>query len=435
MQFWVRTPVYVSAVMAVLVLAGSIVCVKCAGAAISATGKNDPGEVVADEFAGQSVALLFAVGCGEPIVVTAITGFLLFRLFDISKPWPIRRLEKLPGGWGVLADDLLAGVYAGIVLLVCLRFGAVQFVSESLDFSDGRLNVIKAAVLGVVQGFTEFLPVSSSGHLVLFETLFKLDPETPQMLLFDLAVHVGTVGAIFIVFRRSITAFVRNILRSGKYLTFGRAGQAEKEAARHRYGLPAGIAQIYKKSPSVRLLILAVFVTLITGACGLTFKKYFEAAFGHLKVVAAMWAITGTVLLVTDARKRTRLGLRRFGFLQAAIVGLAQAVAIMPGISRSGATICAAILVGLHRRWAVEFSFLIAIPAILGATLLEVVKDSAAISADVTVSVLVSGAAAAAICGVLALKVLIKASRGAKLKVFGFYCYILALAVLVYLWV
>jgi undecaprenyl-diphosphatase len=194
--------------------------------------------------------------------------------------------------------------------------------------------------------------------------------------------------------------------------------------------------QIYKKSPSVRLLILAVFVTLITGACGLTFKKYFEAAFGHLKVVAAMWAITGTVLLVTDARKRTRLGLRRFGFRQAAIVGLAQAVAIMPGISRSGATICAAILVGLHRRWAVEFSFLIAIPAILGATLLEVLNNSAVISAqNVTASVLVSGAAAAAICGVLALKVLIKASRDAKLKVFGFYCYILALAVLVYLWV
>jgi len=107
--------------MAVLALAGSVVCVKFTPAVIAATGKTDPREVVADEFAGQAVTFLFiAIGPISNIWVAGLLGFLLFRFFDILKPWPIRRLEKLPEGWGVLLDDLLAGVFAGIASLVCL---------------------------------------------------------------------------------------------------------------------------------------------------------------------------------------------------------------------------------------------------------------------------------------------------------------------------
>jgi len=114
--------VLVCAVMGVFVVAGSVVCVKCAPAAIAATGKIDPGEVVADEFAGQAVTLLsvpfvmaggFTVG---QIWAVAGIGFLIFRILDIAKPWPIRKLEKLPQGWGILADDLLAGVFGAIIL-------------------------------------------------------------------------------------------------------------------------------------------------------------------------------------------------------------------------------------------------------------------------------------------------------------------------------
>jgi len=108
-------------------LAGSLVCVQFAPAAIAATGKNDPGEVVADEFAGQAVTFLFSpflgmgAATGRQILITAFMGFVLFRLFDIFKPWPIRKLEKYPAGWGILADDLLAGVFAWIVLQICIR--------------------------------------------------------------------------------------------------------------------------------------------------------------------------------------------------------------------------------------------------------------------------------------------------------------------------
>jgi len=114
--------VLVSIVMAVFVVAGSVVCVKYAPAAIAATGKSDPGEVVADEVAGQAVTLL-----SVPLVMTveftagqiwtvAGMGFLIFRILDIAKPQPIRKLEKLPQGWGILADDLLAGVFGAVIL-------------------------------------------------------------------------------------------------------------------------------------------------------------------------------------------------------------------------------------------------------------------------------------------------------------------------------
>ncbi len=107
-------------VMAGLALAGSVVCVKCAPATIAATGRPDPGEVVADEFAGQAVTFFLApfLAAGTTWLV-ALLGFVLFRLFDIFKPWPIQKLEKLPAGWGILADDLLAGVYAMAALQIC----------------------------------------------------------------------------------------------------------------------------------------------------------------------------------------------------------------------------------------------------------------------------------------------------------------------------
>ena len=384
------------------------------------TGRKDPQEVVADEVAGQAVTFLFIVPflsaftTGQICTTTAL-GFLLFRLFDISKPWPIRKLEKYRQGWGILADDLLAGIYGGIALIICYKTGLIDFIGRSCACYDGSsIDMLHAVILGVVQGLTEFLPVSSSGHLVLFENIFKFDPETPAMLLFDLCVHVGTVAAIFIVFRKSISDFVKNLLTSGKY------GKSPIE--------------IYRRSPSVHILALAMLVTALTGVVGLKLEKYFSAARGSLTVVAFMWFITGTLLLITDRRKKTRLGLRQFGVLAAIIVALAQSAAIMPGISRSGATICAAILVGLHRRWAVEFSFFIAIPAILGAALIQTIKDFAEISSGgLPIVPVLAGSVAAAVTGILALKLLIKTSRSANLKYFAFYCYLLGGFVLIYM--
>jgi phosphatidylglycerophosphatase A len=113
-------------VMVVLALGGSVICVVCAPSSIAATGKADPGEVVADEIAGQAItfALAGAFISGPVWWAPAVGGFFLFRLFDVIKPCPARRLEKLPQGWGILADDLFAGLYAAIALVLCLRLWA-----------------------------------------------------------------------------------------------------------------------------------------------------------------------------------------------------------------------------------------------------------------------------------------------------------------------
>jgi phosphatidylglycerophosphatase A len=113
--------------MIVLFIAGSIVCVKLSDAAVAATGKHDPHEVVADEVAGQALTflampLLMHSSSGSQIVTIVVLGFFLFRLFDTVKPWPSYRLEELPAGWGILADDIMAGVYAGITLLIAAKF-------------------------------------------------------------------------------------------------------------------------------------------------------------------------------------------------------------------------------------------------------------------------------------------------------------------------
>jgi len=112
-----------SITMVIIAAAASVVCVKFAPAVIEATGRKDPREVVVDEVAGQAVAFLgISAAGGKAILITTLVGFLLFRLLDIVKPWPCKRLEKLPAGWGILADDLAAGLYAMIVLQICLRF-------------------------------------------------------------------------------------------------------------------------------------------------------------------------------------------------------------------------------------------------------------------------------------------------------------------------
>ncbi|MDD5459799.1 MAG: phosphatidylglycerophosphatase A [Phycisphaerae bacterium] len=402
-----------AAAMAMLVLIASIVCVCFSPAVIKTTGRKDPGEVVVDEVAGQAVFfLIIAALANTSLLVTAGAGFILFRIFDIIKPWPIRKLEKFPAGWGILADDLAAGVYAAIAFLILQKLSFLTFFLGLFE-TNGQMNVFFAAFLGAVQGLTEFLPVSSSGHLVLFENLFKFDPEQPQMLLFDLAVHVGTVLAILVVFRRSITAFFANLVKSKQYIKTP--------------------LLMYRESPSVHIAFLAIITTGVTGILGIAFKDYLESARGSLLTVALMWLITGTLLLITDKRKKTRIGLRQFGITAAVIVGLAQAAAIMPGISRSGATICAAILLGLHRRWSVEYSFLLAIPAIVAAALVQTIQDFELIrSAALPASVIVAGVISAFVVGIIALKLLIKLVRRSSLKLFAVYCYILAVFVFVY---
>lgn len=400
---WVNIPV-----MALVAAAGCWWCIRYSPQMIEETGRKDPSQVVIDEVAGQAVTLLMVAFLAPGnICMNAGLAFVLFRLFDIVKCWPMSRLEKLPAGWGILADDLAAGVLAGAVFYIAYFTGLVDWAADIWACQGSPLNGTSAAVLGLVQGLTEFLPVSSSGHLVLFEDLLPdIDPDSPHMLMFDLAIHVGTVGAIAVVYYKSFGAMLGNLFKSIPDI-----------------GSPV---KLYKKSPSVHILVAALVTTAVTFVLYKLFEEPLESA-RKLPLVAGMWAVTGTLLLVTDMRTRARMSLREFGFVAAIVVGVAQAAAILPGISRSGATICTAILLGLHRRWAIEYSFLIGIPAILGGAVITFAQEFGGIDpASLPIPALIIGMLTAFVSGVGALKILIKSSRKRKLKYFAFYCWILS---------
>jgi undecaprenyl-diphosphatase len=403
-------------VMAFFLLAGSWVCIQYAPALIAATGKKDPQRIVVDEVAGQSVVMLFIalLGRGDICVLTAM-GFVLFRLFDILKPWPCKQLEKLPAGLGILADDLMAGVWASAAAGIFIFTKDYFAGAEAYLAPEAAAGGFYAVLLGVAQGLTEFLPVSSSGHLVLLEHFLpSLDPENEEMLLFDLALHVATVGSILIVFRTAIRRFCVSLFSIGQY-----------------GGLKPGV--LYRKNAAIRFCVLAIVSTVVTAICYKLFKDPLESA-RKLPVLAVTWAVTAVMLLITDQQTKSRRGLRDIGIGFAIIVGIAQSVAILPGISRSGATICTAILLGLHRRWAIEYSFLISIPAILGGALLQLLKQGEVhLSGGLPASFILIGMISALIAGILSLKWLVRASRKRKLKPFALYCLLLSLFVLFYL--
>jgi len=404
----------IAAFMTMMVLFGAVVCLRFAPAVVAQLKQDDPGEVVADEWAGQAVVFLGGVMlAGEASLAMMLAGFGLFRLFDILKPWPIRRCERLSGGVGILADDIVAGLMASVVLVISWKLGLGDFLGRHLRLSS-ELNIFTAVALGSVQGLTEFLPVSSDGHLVLLQWLFGFQQEeSGPMLLFDLMVHVGTVASILIVMRNDIISWLRRLVQSGRY------GQT--------------IQQVYRRSAAVRILVLAVVADIVTAAVYLVFRHSLESSRGMNLMLAGGWAITGVLLVLTDQRRKSRVGLRDFGMVAAAWVGFAQAIAILPSVSRSGTTICAAILLGLHRRWAVEFSFLAGVPLMLAASAKEVYENIDAIrSGQLNGWAYGAGMAAACIVGIFALKLLITAARRAKLRYFAYYCLALATLVAVY---
>ncbi len=270
------------------------------------------------------------------------------------------------------------------------------------------LTYIKAIIMGILQGLTEFLPVSSSGHLVMIQHFWKFNPESPELILFDLAVHVGTVASILFYYRRSFARFTGGLIRD------------VGDFNRLQIGIPW------------RFAILALAATFSTGVIYVISKKTIEDAFENHNFVSILWLVTAGLLLLTDRKYKTTRRVRQFTIGCALIVGVAQGFAILPGISRSGSTICVCLLLGLHRRWAGEFSFLIGVIAILGAALIKGMEFMALENTSMPWGPVVAGAIVSAITGFMALSLLIWAVRKAKLKIFAIYLVIASVVSLVY---
>jgi undecaprenyl-diphosphatase len=263
-------------------------------------------------------------------------------------------------------------------------------------------------ILGIIQGLTEFLPVSSSGHLALTQRLMDLDPDTNALIVFDLAVHLGTLIAVAAVFAGQIRRFLTSLL-----------GEVTDRRRRKR--------------PAVRIAGLGIIACIPTAIIGVGFKDTLEAAFDKPVWIAGGLLVTGTLLWITGRLARTRRGWRQFSGWRALIVGTGQGLAIFPGVSRSGTTIALALMLGMKRAWAGEFSFLMAFPAICGAALLKAkdVLDAGGESAQALLTgPLLVGTAAATVTGYLALRLLLAAVRTARLHYFCYYCWALGAIVL-----
>jgi undecaprenyl-diphosphatase len=257
---------------------------------------------------------------------------------------------------------------------------------------------LKAFILGVLQGLTEFLPVSSSGHLAILQKI--LNVQGPVLFL-DVMLHVGTLVAVLAVFSGDI-----------------------------RLVLSCMFAKGGGKSPgAARLGWLAVLATVPVGVIGVLFHDQIEAAFTTIPLVGAMFLLTGILLFsvrhMEGARREEDLTVR-----DALMVGAYQAVALLPGISRSGATIASGLLRGIKRDLAVRFSFLMVIPAILGAMVLKA-ADLPGEPGGIGLGPVLVGTVTAAVVGYLGLKWLIRLTVSGHLYLFAYYLWALGLVVIV----
>lgn len=271
---------------------------------------------------------------------------------------------------------------------------------------------IEALVLGVLQGLTEFLPISSSGHLVVMEGFFAAlgDRVTSgsEQLFFNVMLHVGTLAAILFFYRDAIGEIGRTVLDR-----------------------PESSPRMTSRASILRAVILIALATLPAVLVALFFKSEVERATAMPQVAGAGFLVTAVVLVLSLLMRDGSKGLKESLWSDALLIGTAQAIAILPGVSRSGMTIAAALALGFSRTWAVTFSLLMAIPAILGAGVLEV-RDLDP-STLTTQRVLQTGAAtlAAAVVGYAAILWLFRIVRANRLWYFSVYLVIMAAVVLV----
>ena len=271
------------------------------------------------------------------------------------------------------------------------------------------MDIIQAIIIGIVQGLTEFLPISSSAHLVFIQHILNVE----QTLSFDVLLHLGTLLAVFGYFIKDIIAMLKAFFGSIADIFKGQFKNGIKEDS-------------YKK-----LAWMVLIGTIPVGLVGVIFEDVVEATFKSLMIPGILLIVTGVLLYVSQRINVENKNVEDMGLKETIIVGISQGLAILPGLSRSGTTISAGLLAGLNKEFAARFSFLLSIPAILGATLIQLHNIS--LGFDSNMSAYILGFIAAAISGYLAISLLLKLIKEKNLDGFAYYCWIVGAIVLIYL--
>jgi undecaprenyl-diphosphatase len=285
--------------------------------------------------------------------------------------------------------------------------------------------MLQAALLGVVQGLTEFLPVSSSAHLILARAFFGFDSDKFG-LTFDVACHVGTLVAVLVYFRADLAKMIAAVPRVLGPL---RTSAIPERGRHHRSGTAVAVAD---REP--RLIWLLAVGTIPAIVVGLLFGKVIEARLRTPLVAAVMLAAGAILMLIAERSGRKTRDDISLTMTEAFWVGCAQALALVPGVSRSGVTITVALFLGLRRPDAARFIFLLAIPAILGAAAHEAPKVLKAGFPDDTAALFAIGVVTSAIVGYFAVKYFIRYLANHTLDVFAWYRLALAAVTAVWLW-
>ena len=273
------------------------------------------------------------------------------------------------------------------------------------------MTLFEAIVLGVLQGLTEFLPVSSSGHLVLMQHFLGIKE---SQVFFDVMLHFGTLGAVIIVYYQLIGSLVQT--------GFSTLCQADF------YRNPR---LTISNTPHLWLIWLLLLGSIPTGLIAVLFKDSLEAIFGKPMVVAAMLIVTGLILQLSRFGQKQVEAETPVRAWHTPLIGIAQGLAITPGISRSGSTISIALLLGLSPQVAAQYSFLLSIPAILGAVILKL-KDVGEIT--IAPTVIIAGTLTSFIVGYIALRALLAILNRGRFSIFSYYCFALGIAAAVSIW-
>ena len=281
-------------------------------------------------------------------------------------------------------------------------------VRDSLK-GENAMSVLFAAFLGLVQGIAEFLPISSSGHLAIFQTFFHMENVEESQMLFDVLLHLGTLVSVCIVYRNDIVDVVKELW----VMLMGLFGKKTE-----------------KRIP-VRRLILLVILSTVPLVLAVVADDFIEALYSSTLFIGIALLCTGTMLYLSDKLASGHKTEKDATWVDALLVGVMQAVAVLPGISRSGSTITAGLVRGFDRKFAVRYSFLLSIPAIVGANILkigEAVKAGAGKGMFLPYAV---GMIVAAVSGYFAIKLVKLLMDKGKFGRFSYYCWAVGLLTIV----
>lgn len=259
------------------------------------------------------------------------------------------------------------------------------------------MGIVEAIILGIIQGLTEFLPVSSSGHLEIGKALLGDESLPEQSLLMTVVLHFATALSTVVVFRKDVYEIIRGLFQ-------------------------------FRRNEASEFSFKIILSMIPAAVVGLFFNDEIEALFSRqIVLVGIMLLATGLLLLLADKAKKTT---KNVGVLDALIIGVSQAIAILPGISRSGATISTSVLLGIDRGRAARFSFLMVVPLIFGKMAKDLL-DGNITESNIDIAPLLAGSIAAFIAGLWACRFMIALVKKSQLKYFSYYCFVVGIAAII----